>query len=236
MKMLIFSCTVVRLSTPEYMPLFKDCQYRVGKFICAVQPIIESIHDMSSTASTELELVDKAVLKLKTHPTLTVSEAMQLAGFSLSERCDKNMQRKVLRRLPGKGKRKFKTLVAASSSTSSFNASVSSVIIAGSANDTSPISGLSESTGDDGDKSIVKKFPLQRLNSKQKQNKRIVDLNEWESYKKAHKEGTKLYDNERKKDGGMSLWKIAQEIKTKHKGVGLCAESIRPHVVDLQRA
>ena len=49
------------------------------------------------------------------HPTLTVLEAMQLVGFSLAERIDKNMQQKILQHLPGKWKQKFKSMAAMAS-------------------------------------------------------------------------------------------------------------------------
>ena len=57
---------------------------------------------MSTTDSTESDRLKVAVYKRVAHPGLSVKDAMTIAKFTEIE--DKNMQRKVLRRLPGKGK------------------------------------------------------------------------------------------------------------------------------------
>ncbi len=59
---------------------------------------------MLTTDSTKGDCLDLAVAKMASHPTLGVKDAMKLADFTPSEIEDKNVQRKVLRRLPGKGK------------------------------------------------------------------------------------------------------------------------------------
>ena len=48
-----------------------------------------------------------------------------------------------------------------------------------------------------------------------------------------HKAGTKLYDNERGKEKGLSLRKVERQIKMKHKGVGPSATTIYHYVVEL---
>ena len=73
---------------------------------------------MGRTGSVDPELVKQAVSKMKKHPTLTASEAMQLAGFSEEERKNRSTQRLIYRHLPGKSKR---NLTAATSSNSSNN-------------------------------------------------------------------------------------------------------------------
>ena len=60
---------------------------------------------MSTTDSTESDRLKVAVYKMVAHPGLSVKDAMTIAKFTDDEIEDKNMQRKVLRRLPGKGKR-----------------------------------------------------------------------------------------------------------------------------------
>jgi len=66
---------------------------------------------MSTTDSTECDRPKLAVEKMVAHPGLSVKDAMKLADFSIDKREDKNMQRKVLRRLPGKGKRRLKEVI-----------------------------------------------------------------------------------------------------------------------------
>jgi hypothetical protein len=62
---------------------------------------------MPRTSAADPVLVEKAVKVLQKHPTLSVHEAMILAEFSPDEINNKSMQRIILRRLPGQGKRKF---------------------------------------------------------------------------------------------------------------------------------
>jgi hypothetical protein len=59
---------------------------------------------MLATDSTKCDCLKLAVEKMVAHPGLSVKDAMKLADFSINEREDKNMRRKVLRRLPGRGK------------------------------------------------------------------------------------------------------------------------------------
>ena len=65
---------------------------------------------MSTTESAESDKLDAAVRKMKQYREITVKDAMKLADFTADEIEDKNIQRKVLRRLPGKGKRKLKAM------------------------------------------------------------------------------------------------------------------------------
>ncbi len=67
---------------------------------------------MSTTDSTKCDRLQVAVAKMAALPGLSVKDAMQLADFSLDEREDKNMRRKVLLRLPGKEKRNMRELMS----------------------------------------------------------------------------------------------------------------------------
>jgi hypothetical protein len=64
---------------------------------------------MSTTESAESVKLIVAGKKMNQYRDITVRNAMKLSDFSDAKINDKNMQRKVLRRLPGKGKRAFKT-------------------------------------------------------------------------------------------------------------------------------
>jgi hypothetical protein len=59
-----------------------------------------------------------------------------------------------------------------------------------------------------------------RINSEQKQKTRIQDLKARELEKAVHKAATIMYDRERKKESGLSVRKVAEEIKSQHNGVG----------------
>ena len=65
---------------------------------------------MPRTSAANLKIVDITVKAMKKHPTLSVREAMLIAGFSPDDSINKTVQRKILRRLPGQGKRKFAAL------------------------------------------------------------------------------------------------------------------------------
>ena len=65
---------------------------------------------MSTTESAESDKLDAAVKKMIQYREITVKDAMQLAEFTADEIENKNMQRKVIRRLPGKGKCKLKAM------------------------------------------------------------------------------------------------------------------------------
>ena len=66
---------------------------------------------MSTTDSAECDRLKLAVAKMVALPGLSVKDAMKLANFSVAEREDNNMRRKVLRRLPGKGKHRMKEVI-----------------------------------------------------------------------------------------------------------------------------
>ena len=119
---------------------------------------------MSTRDSAESARLDVAVKKMKQYRDITVRDAMKLADFSATDINDKNMQRKVLRRLPGKGKRAFNSNDTASSYTTATT-HVASVIDAGSSNQTSDMSPLSDPSSS----SSARKKTKHRLNSKQKQ-------------------------------------------------------------------
>ena len=67
---------------------------------------------MSATDSTKCDRLKQAAANMVAHPTLSVKDAMKLADFSVDEREDKTLRQKVLRRLPGKGKRCMKELTS----------------------------------------------------------------------------------------------------------------------------
>ena len=69
---------------------------------------------MSTTDSTECDRLNVAVSKMVALPGLSVKDAMLIARFTDDEVEDKNMQRKVLRRLPGKGKRNMREIASKS--------------------------------------------------------------------------------------------------------------------------
>ena len=79
---------------------------------------------MSTTDSTECDRLKVAVAKLVAIPGLTVKDAMLIAKFTDDEVEDKSMQRKVLRGLPGKGKRHMKEIVSKSSEEGSIIESI----------------------------------------------------------------------------------------------------------------
>ena len=65
---------------------------------------------MSTTKSAKSDKLDIAVKKMIPHQSLIVKEAMQLDNFTAAKIDNKNMQRKVLWRLPGMGKCKMKAI------------------------------------------------------------------------------------------------------------------------------
>ena len=91
---------------------------------------------MPRTSSADPMLVKKAVEKLQKHPTLTVPEAMQLAGFLPEQVKCRNTQRILIRAMPGKEKGD----AAASSSSKCSNSVLDSVdITMGGSSDLSPL-------------------------------------------------------------------------------------------------
>jgi hypothetical protein len=79
---------------------------------------------MSTTDSTKCDRLKVAVSKLVAIPGLTVKDAMLIAKFTDDKVEDKSMQRKVLRGLPGKGKRRMKEIVSKSSEEGSIIESI----------------------------------------------------------------------------------------------------------------
>ena len=188
---------------------------------------------MPRTGSANLGLVSKAVNVLKIHTTLSVPQAMLLAGFSDNERNDPNIRRAILRRLPGGGKRKSIALtdsVPPSTTDSSDQSPVSSITTTTTAGASS--SSLSSSSEIP---STLSKQYKSRLTSEQKQKSRVSDLAAKEKEKAAHKDATMLYHQERSKgQGGLSVREVAEAIQKKHNGVGPSASTIHKYVVDLQ--
>jgi hypothetical protein len=100
----------IECHSPSVNNIFSRC--------CCLLSALSSIPSaiMPRTSSADQGLVEKAVDKLKMHPTLTVVDAMHLAGFTEDERKDKNIQRLVLRRLPSKGKHAYLSMMASTDS------------------------------------------------------------------------------------------------------------------------
>ena len=189
---------------------------------------------MPRTGSTNLGLVSKAVNVLKIHTTLSVPQAMLLAGFSDNERNDPNIRRAILRRLPGGGKRKSITLTDSVPPTtdSSDQSPVSSITTTTGASSSLSLSSLSSSSEIP---STLSKQYKSRLTSEQKQKSRVSDLAAKEKEKAAHKDATMLYHQERSKgQGGLSVREVAEATQKKHNGVGPSASTIHKYVVDLQ--
>ena len=154
---------------------------------------------MPRTSSADQGLVEKAVDKLKMHTTLTVVDAMHLAGFTEDERKDKNIQRLVLRRLPGKGKHAYLSMMA--STDSGRDGGPVSDIGTGASNIMSPLTDPTFSTPTSSDIiSSRQQIKRSRLTSKQAQDKRVLDLQHAINYKSAFKEATIMYSEERTKE------------------------------------
>ena len=134
---------------------------------------------MSTTDSTECDRLKLAVAKMVALPGLSVKDAMIIAKFTDDEIEDKNMQRKVLRRLPGKGKRNMRELTSESAEEGSTIRSI--VVENGKNSDVSPITSESASSllQSDG----TQKHKSRRLTVGQKQEQRVEDYAEWLKYK-----------------------------------------------------
>jgi len=179
---------------------------------------------MSATDSTECDRLKLAAEKIIALPGLTVKDAMKLADFSLEEREDKNMRQKVLRRLPGKGKRRMKEGI-------DDGTVANSVVVEKEQNsDVSPLTSDSARTVLTSEDSQKPKF--RRLTVSQKQDQRANECVEWNKYKDAHKAATRLYAEQLPLDDGMSLRDVEKKIKSEFK-VGPSRETIRRHVMDL---
>ncbi len=120
---------------------------------------------MSTTDSTKCDRLKVAVAKMVALPGLIVKDAMKLADFSIQEREDKKMQQKVLRGLPGKGKRCMKELMSVNAEEGSIMQSIDVDNINNS--DVSPI------TDDSATKQMQKS---RRLTVSQKQEQRVSDF------------------------------------------------------------
>lgn len=173
---------------------------------------------MPRTSSADSTLVKKAVEKLQKHPTLTVPEAMQLAGFPPEQVKCRNTQRIVIRALPGKKKGD-----AAASSSSKCSNSVASVhVTIGGSSDLSPLtdcSATATATSSQQNKDSPSVAPpstkKKRLTSKQKQDERVDNLKKRGHFKAAHKAATKLYKEEREKgDDGMTVRDVAKKLSS----------------------
>ncbi len=129
---------------------------------------------MSTTDSTRCNWLKVAVYKMVAHPGLSVKDAMTIAKFTDNKIEDKNMQCKVLRRLPCKGKHRMKEIM-------SENAEKGSIIhfidVENRNNsDVSPITNDSTTSllNSDG----KQKQKSRQLTVSQKQEQRVSDLDE----------------------------------------------------------
>jgi len=185
---------------------------------------------MPRTSVLDPEKVAKAASLLKQAPILTVRQAMLASEFTIKEASTKWMQRKVARSLPGKTKRN-------STDNSSDHRPVSSISNRNSEISTTmlPLSDPSFVVNDKNKSpSPQRKLKKHRLTSKQAQDERENNLWEKTKYKKAHKEATVLYDKERPiEKGGLSVRKVEEIVKAKHKGFGPSRSTIHHYVVDL---
>ena len=162
------------------------------------------------------------------HPTLSVKDAMLIAKFTDDEVENKCLQRKVLRRLPGKGKR---NMIGLGKECAEEGSIIQSIDVENEKDsDLSPITDDSARSLLNSDGSQKKKS--RRLTVTQKQEQRVQDYAEWSKYKEAHKAATTLYSEQLSIEGGMSLRDVEKKIKTEFK-VGPSKETIRRHVVDL---
>ena len=181
---------------------------------------------MSTTDSTECDRLKLAVEKMVAHPGLSVKDAMTIAKFTDGEIEDDNMRRKVLRRLPGKGKRRMKEAIE-------DGTVINSVVVEKEQNsEVSPLTSDSATTVLTSEDS--RKQKLQRLTVSQKQDQRANECAKWNKYKDAHKAATRLYADQLSADDGMSLREVEKKIKSEFKGVGPSYETIRRHVLDLK--
>ena len=178
---------------------------------------------MPRTSAADPKMVDVAVKAMKKHPTISVREAMLIAGFSPDDSINKTVQRNILRRLPGQGKRKFAVLQSLQPTPS-----------AAATNDS--ISPLTDPTIPEQDFIAAQPPPppkraRSRLNSQQKQNERVSNLLDKADEKAAHKAATVMYSEEREKgESGMSIRKVARKIKSLF-GRGPSIATIHKYVV-----
>ena len=78
------------------------------------------------------------------------------------------------------------------------------------------------------------KAKIGRLTSAQKQDERCNNYARWDHYKHAHKSATRLYSEQLKIEGGMSVREVEKNIKSQFRGVGPSKETIRHHVINLK--
>ena len=156
---------------------------------------------MPQMSSLDPTLVGKAVAKLRKHPTLTVSEAMQLAGFPEVQFKCWSSQKTVSRALSGKKKGGImdSTVDLASSRQATINETSTNIEISTAGEIIlSPLTAasmLSTAPVSNGPPAQKKK----QLTSKQVQDKWTEDFKMKEHFKASHKAATLLYDQERKK-------------------------------------
>ena len=174
---------------------------------------------MPQISSADPTLVKIAVGNVQKHPTLTVLEVMQLAGFLPEQVKCPNTHMIVIRALPGQKKG---DAAASSSSKCSYSGSSINITI-GASSDTSPLtddSARATTTSSEQNNYSPSIAPpptkKKRLTAKPKQDKRVDDLKERDNYKAAHKAATKLYNEEREKgDDGMTVREVAKKIQLK---------------------
>ena len=176
---------------------------------------------MPRKASADSDLVEKAVACMKKHPTLSASEAMKLAGFSDSDIKNRSIHRLLYRRLEGNSKRGNPVLEVFLQTPQPASTDVSPL--------TNHDTASSATTSTTNGASLPRQPKIRRLNSRQKQDQRVEELSKKLLFKEAHKAATKLYDEERKKEGGMSVRQVSQKIKSEF-GVGPSKASVHRYV------
>jgi hypothetical protein len=153
---------------------------------------------MSTTDSTECDRLKLAASKMVSLPGLSVKDAMAIARFTDDEIEDKNMQRKVLWRLPGKGKRNMRELTSDNAEEGSIMHSID--VENRNNSDVSPITDDSAMSLLDSDG--TQKQKTRRLTVSQKQEQRVNDFTDWSKYKEVHKAATNLYSEQLSFRGG----------------------------------
>jgi hypothetical protein len=120
---------------------------------------------MSTTSSSTAAKLKRAVDLFKKCTSLTTSQVMQLAGFSPEECSNLSTQRMVRRKLPGNGKRKFKAIIAQSSTLNKKASRIGITVLGGEQPAISPLTNPMSDTTSLSVSSPEKKELKNRLNS-----------------------------------------------------------------------
>jgi hypothetical protein len=161
---------------------------------------------MLRNTTLHLEMVEKAAQFLTRAPQATVPEAMRVAQFSKNNIANLNIQKQILRRLPGRKK--------PTAASSVIMAPVSSVACSPM---TTGVSDITSACNDDVTCPPPKRVRV-RKTAPAAMKDCIENLKQKRHFSTAHKEATRLYAQECAKPGGggMSTVQVAKHIKKKH--------------------